>query len=73
MGVMRVSVPITMPMMPVTMMPVTMMPVTMMMIKEIREWRWVTRAGMPFTESASAQVGGKRGLTCNYWAYSKNE
>jgi len=33
MGVMRVAVPITMPMMPVT-----MMPVTMMMIKEIREW-----------------------------------
>jgi len=32
MGVMRVAVPITMPMMPVT-----MMPVTMMMIEEIRE------------------------------------
>jgi hypothetical protein len=38
MGVMRLAVPITMPMMPVTMMPVTIMPVTMMMIKEIREW-----------------------------------
>jgi len=37
MRVMRVAVPITMPMMPVTMMPVTMMPVTMMMIEEIRE------------------------------------
>jgi hypothetical protein len=39
MGVMRVAVPITMPMMRVAV-PITMpmMPVIMMMIKEIREW-----------------------------------